>query len=71
MKDVAMIIRVPSGPKCWEGTMQGESCECFDNEGGHAHCTLGFVGQRYDRVNSGVFKSPECAKLQEVKHEHS
>jgi hypothetical protein len=61
---VLLPLEVPVGKFCWDYHTGGAICEHFDNEGGHAVCTLNTVGYwDLKRTKEGVLKAPECAKL--------
>lgn len=58
-KTVLYPIEVPEGKFCWP---QGDnSCDHFDNEGGHSVCELD-LGDLKD-VAEGTLKAPKCAAL--------
>ena len=62
---VIWVIEVPEGPLCWTGRNEPpypNSCEYFDNEGGHAHCELGFYNY-YDKKTGEYIKGNKCKAL--------
>jgi hypothetical protein len=63
MKTVNLPIRVPDGKYCWLGTSI-ESCEYFDNYGGHDTCKFFFLEYKRD-VNGYPKKAKECLVLLE------
>ena len=62
-KIVLYPIKVPAGNYCWEGKPPYTLCEHFDNEGGHARCTLGFY--EIKDTKDGILKADECAKFKD------
>lgn len=58
-----MPIKVPLGEFCWDDK---RTCEHFDNEGGHARCTLGFFNWSPKMDGHGwVVKPADCLHLKE------
>jgi len=62
-KIVNMPIEVPMGKYCWDGKC---ICEYFSNEGGHAHCELGFFNIENKKNIPHVLKPFECVTLEEA-----
>lgn len=60
---VLFPIEVPKGKYCWDYSTH-ETCNHFDNEGGHAKCMLGF-DIPYSKDREGVTKSDKCFNLRE------
>ena len=69
MKSIHIEIRVPDGEFCWDfRDINADSCEHFDNEGGHARCTLSHLlsYQSPKRTDNGYLKLGRCQIADEV-----
>ena len=65
-KKVLWPIEVAEGDYCWG---KDRICGHFDNEGGHATCSLGVDKHsdlKYDRKTGYVLKPDSCRNLKEV-----